>query len=341
MSRRKGKRNAMNKKLQQDMKDCRLCPRNCGVNRLEQTGVCGQTASLKVARAALHMWEETCISGKNGSGAVFFSGCALHCVFCQNKNIANGTAGIEISTGRLSEIFLELQEQKANNINLVTPGQFVPQIIQALDRAKRQGLSIPVVYNTSSYETVDTIRRLEGYVDIYLPDLKYVDERRSKTYSHAADYFTCASRAIAEMVRQTGEACFAPEQSIMQENWKEQQMTAEEYQTYSEAHAGDGIMVKGTIVRHLLMPEGLADSKRVVDYLLTTYGSQIFISLMNQYTPCNSLETYPELMRTVTGEEYEELIDYAIAQGIENGFIQEGETAKESFIPEFDGEGVV
>lgn len=341
MSRRKGKRNAMNKKLQQDMKDCRLCPRNCGVNRLEQTGVCGQTASLKVARAALHMWEEPCISGKNGSGAVFFSGCALHCVFCQNKNIANGTAGIEISTGRLSEIFLELQEQKANNINLVTPGQFVPQIIQALDRAKRQGLSIPVVYNTSSYETVDTIRRLEGYVDIYLPDLKYVDERRSKTYSHAADYFACASQAIAEMVRQTGEVCFVPEHSIMQENWKEQQMTAEDYQTYSEAHDGDGIMVKGTIVRHLLMPEGLADSKRVVDYLLTTYGSQIFISLMNQYTPCNSLEAYPELMRTVTGEEYEELIDYAIAQGIENGFIQEGETAKESFIPEFDGEGVV
>ncbi len=188
---------------------CRLCPRNCGVNReAGKSGVCGQTAVVKAARAALHFWEEPCISGKAGSGTVFFSGCPLHCVFCQNKAIAEGTAGKYISVERLSEIFLELQEKGANNINLVTPGHFVPQIAEALATAKRKGLYLPVVYNTGSYEYRDTLRKMEGLVDIYLPDFKYMDTALGLRYSHAADYSEVAKAAVAEMVRQTGTAVF-------------------------------------------------------------------------------------------------------------------------------------
>ena len=257
----------------------------------------------KVARAALHYWEEPCISGKEGSGAVFFSGCALHCVFCQNQNIANGIAGKEISIGRLSEIFLELQEKGANNINLVTPGHFVRQITEALDLARQNGLHLPIVYNTSSYENVETIRMLDGYVDIYLPDYKYRSSRLSEKYSHAPDYPEVAAKAIAEMVRQTGTAEFAGE-------------------------PGESLMRRGTIVRHLMLPGHLRDSKDVLKYLYETYGDTIYISIMNQ------------LNRKVTEAEYEALLFYADTLGIENGFIQDGETAKESFIPEFDGEGV-
>ena len=184
---------------------CDLCPRKCLVDRKKgEKGICGQTENLKVARAALHFWEEPCISGDAGSGAVFFSGCPLHCVFCQNENIANGTVGKEISLERLVDIFLELQEKRANNINLVTPGHFVPQIVKALDQARKEGLTLPVVYNTSSYETVDTIKMLEGYVDIYLPDFKYMSPVLSKKYSRAPDYAEVAKAAIAEMVRLTG-----------------------------------------------------------------------------------------------------------------------------------------
>ena len=295
---------------------CFLCPRACGVDRkIGQKGVCGQTDRLKVARAALHYWEEPCISGKEGSGAVFFSGCALHCVFCQNQNIANGTAGKEISIGRLSEIFLELQEKGANNINLVTPGHFVRQITEALDLARQNGLHLPIVYNTSSYENVETIRMLDGYVDIYLPDYKYRSSRLSEKYSHAPDYPEVAAKAIAEMVRQTGAAEFAGE-------------------------PGESLMRRGTIVRHLMLPGHLRDSKDVLKYLYETYGDTIYISIMNQFTPLPHLKAYPELKRKVTEAEYEAVLFYADTLGIENGFIQDGETAKESFIPEFDGEGV-
>lgn len=298
------------------MEKCTLCPRNCKKNRLEgEVGICGQTEKLKVARAALHYWEEPCISGEKGSGAIFFSGCALHCVFCQNREIANGTVGKEISKERLTEICLELQEKGANNINLVTPGHFVPQIISAIEEAKREGLSIPIVYNTSSYENVDTIKKLEGIVDIYLPDFKYMNSKISAAYSHAPDYSKVAKAAIAEMVRQTGEASF--------------------YQKENQE-----LMKKGVIVRHLLLPGNLADSKEIVRYLYEIYHDKIFISIMNQFTPLASLESYPELNRKVTEEEYDELVDYAIELGIENGFIQEGETAEESFIPEFNYEGV-
>ena len=295
---------------------CDLCPRKCLVDRKKgEKGICGQTENLKVARAALHFWEEPCISGDAGSGAVFFSGCPLHCVFCQNENIANGTVGKEISVERLAEIFLELQEKGANNINLVTPGHFVPQITKALDLAKQEGLKLPIVYNTSSYETVETIKRLEGYVDIYLPDFKYMSPVLSKKYSHAPDYAEVAKAAIAEMVRQTGKAVFV--------NGDE-----------------DNLILRGTIVRHLTLPGCMEDSMQILKYLHETYGDMIYISIMNQFTPLSNLEKYPELNRRITDEEYETLVDYAIEIGIENGFIQEGDTAEESFIPAFDCEGV-
>lgn len=320
------------------MENCMLCPRECGVNRKKgEMGVCGQTAAIKAARAALHMWEEPCISGQNGSGTVFFSGCNLGCVFCQNHNIATGKAGIEISIERLAEIFLELQEKGANNINLVTAGHFVPQVVEALKQAKQQGLFLPIVYNTSSYEKVETLRLLDGYVDIYLPDLKYVDSAISSRYSHAADYFTYASAAIAEMVRQAGEPEFVFERTADE---KKKVFYAAEYQERSEA--GESLLMKkGVIVRHLVMPGCVEDSKRVISYLLKTYGNQIFISIMNQYTPLPQCREYPELSRRVTEAEYDAVVDYAIELGIENGFIQEGDVAEESFIPEFDGEGIV
>lgn len=295
---------------------CDLCPRKCLVDRKKgEKGICGQTENLKVARAALHFWEEPCISGDAGSGAVFFSGCPLHCVFCQNENIANGTVGKEISLERLVDIFLELQEKRANNINLVTPGHFVPQIVKALDQARKEGLTLPVVYNTSSYETVDTIKMLEGYVDIYLPDFKYMSPGLSKKYSHAPDYAEVAKAAIAEMVRQTGKAVFV--------NGDE-----------------DNLILRGTIVRHLTLPGCMEDSMQILKYLHETYGDTIYISIMNQFTPLSNLEKYPELNRKITDEEYETLVDYAIDIGIENGFVQEGDTAEESFIPAFDCEGV-
>ena len=297
-------------------KVCTLCPRNCTVDRKNgEKGICGQTAELKVARAALHFWEEPCISGMTGSGTVFFSGCSLHCVFCQNESIANGTVGKNITIERLAEIFFELEKQGANNINLVTPGHFIPQIREALLLAKKQGLSLPIVYNTSSYETVEALRSLDGLIDIYLPDFKYMSSELSAKYSHAADYAKVAKAAIAEMVRQTG-------MPVFDENGEE------------------GLIKRGTIVRHLTLPGCMEDSKEILKYLHDTYGEQIYISIMNQFTPLENVAAYPELNRKITEEEYEELVDYAIDLGIEQGFIQEGETAEESFIPDFDCQGI-
>ncbi len=298
------------------MEKCTLCPRNCFVNRkLGEKGICGQSSTLKVARAALHFWEEPCISGEKGSGAVFFSGCALHCVFCQNQEIANGSVGKEISKERLSEIFLELQEKGANNINLVTPGHFVPQIVPAIERARNQGLNLPIVYNTSSYENVDTIRKLEGIVDIYLPDFKYMSSSLSEKYSHAPDYSEVAKKVVAEMVRQTGAASFYEKE-------------------------GQELMQRGVIVRHLILPGCMEDSKNIIRYLHDAYGDTIYLSIMNQFTPLKNVEKYPELNRKLTEDEYDEVVDFAIDLGVENGFIQEGETAEESFIPDFNCEGV-
>lgn len=295
---------------------CEICPRTCKVNRENgQTGVCKVTSQLKVARAALHFWEETCISGKKGSGTVFFSGCSMHCVFCQNEDISQGRVGKEISRERLTEIFLELQEKGANNINLVTPGQYVPHIVWAIEKARNEGLKLPVVYNTSSYEKVDTLKHLEGIVDVYLPDFKYYSPELAAKYSKAPDYPEVAKKAIAEMVRQQPSPVFYESE-------------------------GQELMKNGVIVRQLLLPGQLQDAKHIIKYLHDTYGEQIYISLMNQYTPLSHVEKYPELNKKVSKRSYEKYIDYAIDIGIENGFIQEEDVAEESFIPKFDGEGV-
>ena len=303
---------------------------------------------IRVARAALHFWEEPCISGTAGSGAVFFSGCNLGCVFCQNYAISRGHVGKNITVQRLSDIFLELQGKGANNINLVTAGHFLPMVIDALEDAKNRGLSIPIVYNTSSYEKVEAIRDLDGLVDIYLPDLKYVSSRLSGDFSKAPDYFEVASKAIEEMVRQTGE----PEFFVKKKASLNQQMSLRESEdvmdaaTYNEcaddlmSEGREVLMKRGTIVRHLLLPGCTEDSRAVVKYLYDTYGDSIFISIMNQYTPMPQVAGHPLLSRKVTDDEYNEVLDYAIDSGIENAFMQEGDVAEESFIPDFDCEGL-
>jgi len=295
------------------LRNCTLCPRNCGVDRTSgKRGYCRVTDELIVARAMLHMWEEPFISGKEGSGTVFFSGCPVGCVYCQNYSISKGLAGKKIPIKRLSDIFIELQDQGANNINLVTPTHYVPQIIDALDKAKARGLKIPVVYNSSGYENVGTLKALEGYVDIYLPDFKYCDSEIAGRYSKCPDYFECACAAIEEMVRQIP------------------------YPVFDDR----GMMKKGVVVRHLMLPGYLQDSKRIIKYLHETYNDRIYISIMSQYTPLEIVSAYPEISRTIDTREYAELVDYAIELGIENALIQEGEAASESFIPAFDNKGV-
>ena len=300
-------------KIDEIMGECTLCPRNCHSDRInKKTGYCGMDNTVRVARAALHMWEEPCISGEKGSGAVFFTGCGLKCCFCQNREIAIGKSGLEISVDRLGEIFLELEEKGAANINLVTGAHYVPQIIGALKLARKKGMSLPVIYNSSGYEKVETLKMLEGYVDVYLPDFKYMESDLAEKFSHAADYPQTAKEAIREMVRQTGPV-------IINE---------------------DGYILRGTIVRHLILPGHTKNSVSVLEYLYHEYGDNIFISIMNQYTPVFKQEKYTELNRKVTKREYEKVLDAAVKLGIVNGFMQEGETAKESFIPSFDYEGV-
>lgn len=295
------------------VKLCNMCPRECNVDRgLGKIGFCKVPNQIKVSRAALHFWEEPCISGEEGSGAVFFSGCNLRCVYCQNRKIAEGVYGREITVDRLAAIFLELQDKGANNINLVTPSHYVLQIIETLNLAKERGLKLPVVYNSSAYEKVRTLQLLEGYVDVYLPDFKYMDKGLSTKYSAAENYSEVAKRAIEEMVRQVGKPKF-------------------------DEH---GILQKGVVVRHLVLPGCVWDSKEVIRYLHSTYKNDIFISILSQFTPMKGLNKYPEINRKVSEKEYEEVVDFAIDIGVENGFIQEGDVAEESFIPDFDCEGV-
>lgn len=293
--------------------NCLLCPRKCGTNRRTgQTGVCGVSSEIKVARAALHYWEEPCISGKRGSGAVFFSGCSLHCVFCQNREISDGKEGKVISKERLSDIFMELAGKGANNINLVTPGQYIPDIVWAVNNAKSRGMKLPIIYNTSGYENVTELKLLEGIVDVYLPDFKYMDSTLSAMYSRAKDYPSVAKQALSEMVRQQPDVVIDD---------------------------ATGLIQKGVIVRQLLLPGHVNDAKAVLKYLYDTYHDHVYISMMSQFTPI-ALKVYPEINRTVTRREYERLIDYALEIGITNAFIQEGDVAKDSFIPAFDCEGV-
>lgn len=322
-------------------KSCTLCPRNCHADRLAgQTGRCRVPAEIYLARAALHYWEEPCISGTCGSGAVFFSGCNLGCVFCQNHSIAKADIGKPVTVERLAEIFLELQSKGAANINLVTPTHYVPSIAAALRLAKNRGLTLPIVYNTSGYEKVETLALLDGLVDIYLPDFKYMDPTISACYSHAADYPEVVKTALAEMYRQVGDPEFFPP---LPSKPSADQFTGnpEHIAPYSDDEDEPLLLMKkGIIVRHLALPGCEDDSRAVLRYLYETYGDHIYISIMNQYTPLPHVAAWPELNRRLTDEEYDRLTDYAVDLGIENGFIQEGETAEDSFIPEFNYEGV-
>lgn len=293
-----------------DFHNCTLCPRKCGADRLSGVGFCGCGAEIRAAKAYLHMWEEPCVSGTNGSGTVFFSGCCLKCCFCQNYKISSEGFGKIISCARLAEIFLELQEQGAHNINLVSPTQFVPQIIEALDLCRGR-LNIPVVYNTGGYERVETLKMLEGYVDVYLPDLKYFDSGLSEKYSGAADYFKYASKAVMEMYRQVG-----------------------------AYRIEDGIIRRGVIIRHLALPSCRRDSVRVLEWLAENLPVQnILLSLMSQYTPFYKSGEHKEISRRISTFEYNFVLEKAAELGF-RGFMQERSSAREEYTPDFDLSGL-
>ncbi|WP_097002952.1 radical SAM protein [Lacrimispora amygdalina] len=292
---------------------CSLCPRNCKVDRHKTVGYCGCTDSVKAARAALHHWEEPCISGSRGSGTVFFSGCTLRCCFCQNHSISQENTGRELSPSQLSRIFLRLQDEGAHNINLVTATQYVPSVIKALDMAKPK-LDIPVVYNCGGYESLETIKALYGYVDIWLPDLKYKSSALSARYSSAPDYFEHASEAIKQMISQTGAPSFD----------------------------SDGkLMIKGVIIRHMVLPGAKEDSMALLDWMKKELPEGMFyISLLSQYTPFYKSSLYPEINRRITTYEYNKVLDKAIELDLLQGFMQEKSSAREEYTPPFDLEGL-
>ena len=290
---------------------CEICPRRCKVNRNKnELGYCRASNKLKIGGYHLHMWEEPIITGNNGSGTIFFSYCNLGCVYCQNYDISFNNIGEEITIERFKDICLELQSMGAININLVTPTHYIPLIKEGLILAKNNGLKIPIVYNTSSYENVESLKLLEGLIDIYLPDFKYYDNNLGK-YSNVKDYFEVASLALEEMYRQVGAPVYE-----------------------------NDILTKGIIVRHLVLPHHNDDSKKIIKYLYNKYGDNIILSIMNQYTNIKKLK-YKELNDKVTKEEYNSLIDYACDLGIENCFIQEEESQSESFIPKFKGDKLI
>ena len=292
-------------------KNCRLCPRRCGADRSQACGRCGAGAQAKVARAAKHLWEEPCISGTRGSGTVFFSGCELGCVFCQNREISRGNFGMEVTEARLAEIFLELQGQQVHNINLVTPLQYTPQILTALDLAKPE-LSLPVVVNCGGYARKETLERWQDYADIWLPDLKYHSAELSARYSGAADYFDYASKAIIEMHRQ---------QPVVEWN-------------------ADGTLRRGLVVRHLILPGAWKDSLRLLEWLDSALPKDGFLlSLMRQYTPTEACGEYPEINRRLTTFEYDKVVNRAAEMGF-RGFTQEASSAKAEYTPDFDLTGV-
>lgn len=289
-------------------KECKLCPRACGVNRADgETGYCGAGDKIKIARAALHYWEEPCISGDSGSGAVFFSHCTLGCVYCQNYDISTKGKGYIVTENELADEFLRLESEGANNINLVTPSHYVPSIIKAIETAEKHGLNLPVVYNCGGYESIDTLKMLDGYVDVYLPDMKYYSDKYAVLYSSAKNYFKVSSKAIAEMYRQTGKCKF-----------------------------DENNMIKsGVIVRHLMLPGMLFESKNIIDYLYKTYGDNIWLSLMSQYTPMEQIKNIANLNKCVKADVYESLINYCAECGMINVYIQQGSSADKCYIPEF------
>ena len=294
------------------LSNCNMCPRQCGVNRYVKNGYCGVSGDLiRVGRASLHMWEEPCISGKNGSGTIFFAGCNLGCVYCQNRALSQNCDGIDITVEQLSDIMLSLQKQGAHNINLVTPTHYSAQIRKAFHLAQQKGLTIPLVYNSSGYDLPETLQSLNGIISVYLTDFKYANDHLGKLYSKVDDYSSVAMNVLREMFRQAGEPVYC-----------------------------DGMLIKGVIVRHLVLPGQLQNSKDVLKKVYDEFGDRVIISIMNQYTPIGE-QSLDELNRRVTPEEYDEVIEYAISIGIQNAFIQEEGTQEESFIPEFNGEGIV
>lgn len=286
---------------------CTLCPRECMADRRKTKGLCMADDKIKVAKVMLHFWEEPCISGENGSGAVFFSGCPLKCVMCQNKDISRNASGEEADMKRLLEIFFSLEEKGAENINLVTPTHYADRLIPALSEAKRQGLKIPVIYNSGGYEKVETLKSLEGLIDIYMPDFKYFERETALRYSKAADYPDIARSALDEMTRQIPQTEFD----------------------------GRGMMKRGVLIRHLLLPGRVEEAKNIMKYLFKRYGYMVWFSLMSQYTPPKELLGYPELLRRITKDEYDEFVDFCAELGMENAFIQELSSASEEFIPDF------
>lgn len=292
-------------------KSCICCGRECKLNRYQQMGTCKNKNTLKVSKVMLYYDEEPCISGYNGSGAIFFSGCSLNCIYCQNKEISHDNFGKEITIERLSQIMLELQEKKAENINLVTPTHFIPSIKEAIIKAKKKGLEIPIVYNSSGYDHPVMLKELEGLVDIYLVDFKYYDDLLGEKLSKIKNYSSIAKKAIEEMVLQTGENKFE-----------------------------NGKMVKGVLVRHLCLPTLKEDSKKILSYLYRTYQDTIYFSIMNQYTPVVKQKEYPFLNQKLAKEDYDEIIDFALSIGIHNAYMQENDTASLEYIPSFDLEGV-
>ena len=294
------------------MNRCMECPRKCLVDRSRVTGYCGVLDKIKIARASLHMWEEPCISTSCGSGTIFFSGCNLRCVYCQNYNISHNGFGMEIDVDRLVEIFFELKEKGASNINLVTPSHYVSLIREAIVKARSIGFDLPFIYNSSGYDSIDALEKLKGLIDVYLPDFKYIDDNVAYKYSNCKDYVSTVIEAIDYMYNDVGRVVF------------------DEY----------GAIKKGVIVRVLVLPNYVDDSKKIIKYLYSKYKDNIYISIMNQYTPMGNLDKYSEINRKLTTSEYNEVVGYAISIGVSNAYIQEEGTCDESFIPCFDLEGV-
>lgn len=294
------------------LKNCRICPRKCGINRYERRGTCGAGVSITAAKAYLHRWEEPCISGETGSGTIFFSGCNMKCVFCQNYKISHENYGREISIGRLAEIMLELQEQGAANINLVSPTPYALHIVEAAAAAREKGLSIPILYNTNGYETVETVELLKGTADVYLPDIKYFSDNCAFRYSGVKNYFEHTSKAVLAMYKQVG------------------------FPEFDEK----GLIKKGVLIRHLVLPDLLTDSTKILEWIKDNIGSKAFISLMCQYTPLYKASEYEEINRRLEEWEYDLIIDYFFKIGLENGFVQELSSAESDYVPDFDLYGI-
>lgn len=291
---------------------CNLCPRNCLVDRNKKLGYCNAPNKIKISLASLHHWEEPCISMNNGSGTIFFTHCNLKCVYCQNSKISTDGVGKEISISKFADICLSLQAKGAHNINLVTPTMYAPLIIKGIKLAKSKGLIIPIIYNTSSYENIDTIKKLKGIIDIYLADFKYFDNDYAVKYSAAPNYKEVTKLAIDEMYKQVGKNVFDEE----------------------------GLMIRGIIVRHLILPDLYDDAKKIIEYLYETYNDNIYLSIMNQYTPINYNPKFPSLNNKIPEQEYNNIINFACDLGIKKAFIQEKGTCSLSFIPDFNTDNI-